>query len=138
MTRPVWAVVRLDNYLEHLFVEGPKTETPAESLLAVVRVLLSPERAEQEVARLSSLAAARGGNYFAKATEAFPSASFVRPSPLVALVRLADFDPAHPTTPNQVTVVGIFGSEDEANAERDRSPAEQRAEYAVFTTRFAN
>ena len=71
MRQLAWAMVRLDNYLEHLFRDREKSESPVATLVAVVGISLSREFGDQEVRRLSALRADDGCTYALKETTFF-------------------------------------------------------------------
>ena len=136
MRQLAWAMVRLDNYLEHLFRDREKSESPVATLVAVVGISLSREFGDQEVRRLSALCADDGCTYALKETTFFGAASPVHKAPLVTLVRLADFDPLRPVHPDQITVVGCYASEHEARAIVETYSPGLAAEHAVMATRW--
>jgi hypothetical protein len=54
--RPAWAVVRIDDFLDHL-------ELPPEDQVYVKEVWLTEEEAASEAARLNALVADKGSRY---------------------------------------------------------------------------
>lgn len=127
----------MDDFLRRLFIGRAKAQTPAETLISVVTIVLGQEEADQEVKRLTALRPADAGCYYAAAATLLADDIVLdRQSGLFAAVRLARFEAARPILAEQVTVVGVFAHEDDAWSVVRNSPPESRQEYAVAPTRI--
>lgn len=103
----MWAVIRIDHYLEDLFVDREKQESPADILVTVTRLYDEPEVAAREVARLSNLRDPAQIEYFSETTEVCSKS--LGPE-AVALIGLDDYRNGSRVAREQVRLGGVWES----------------------------
>lgn len=113
--RRVWALVRIDHFLEDLYMQGDKCENPAEVLVTVTAIHELEAEAREHEARLSATRESHQTEYFVAETKSFDDSG---ESPVV-FVGIRSFTPGESVRRDQVVVGPVWPSL--AEAERSLS-----------------
>lgn len=103
----MWAIVRIDHYLEDLVAEEGGPERSADQLVSVTRFYYERDTAVREVARLSTLQDPSDIEYFT--TDAEVCSNSLGPEP-AAVVGVTQFRPGARVSPEQVRIGGVWES----------------------------
>ncbi len=108
--RTLWAIVRIDHFLEDLYQQGTKEENPARALMTVTKLHEREADAREHQATLSRSRDPNEIEYFVAAAEA---AGEFGPSPVV-FVGIRSFTPGGRVCPEQVIVGPVWPSREAA------------------------